>query len=395
MRILLIHNKYGKFSGEESVLEAQMMLLENQGNEVHIYSRRSEELNGFWAKTNAFFSGFYNYRSVSEIKQLISTFRPEIVHIHNLYPLISPAVLSTIHRFHIPIVMTVHNYRLVCPNGLFFYNGEICERCAGGNEWNCIIKNCEGSFPKSLGYSLRNFYARKRRLFSSNICRFICLTDFQKEKLMKNGFTREKIFVLPNFLDAKHKEDNPISSKSYIAFSGRVNGQKGFDLIIKAMNFLETEYTLNKVLPILTAGQCDSVFISQFKIPESIKFLGTLPKEEMDNYYRNARFLVFTSRSYEGAPIVFLEAMKHHLPVIAPRLGAYPEIIEDGVNGLLFSPGDPVDLADKISSLSSNEDLCFRLGENGYRKLVEKYSPEIHYKQLISIYKQVIEETSL
>ncbi|MBU1012527.1 MAG: glycosyltransferase family 4 protein [Bacteroidetes bacterium] len=394
MRILQIHNKYGKFSGEESVLEAEKLLLEKKGNEVLLYSRSSEEIGGFWGKVNAFVSGFYNYRSILEIKKLLLIFKPDIVHIHNLYPFISPTVLLTIQRQNTPIVMTVHNYRLICPNGLFFTKGKICERCAGGNEWNCIIRNCEGSFAKSSGYALRNFYARKRHFFSSNISRFICLTNFQKEKLIKNGFGKKKMTVLSNFLDAKFKEDCVIPSKSYIVFSGRVNNQKGFDLIIMAMDFLETEYSQNKVLPILVAGQIDSAFINQFKIPESIQLKGIVPKKEMDSIYHNARFLVFTSRSYEGAPMVFFEAMKHHLPVIAPRLGAYSEIIEDGVNGLLFSPGDYIDLAHKIKILSLNKDLCFQLGENGYQKLIEKYSPEIHYDQLISIYRQVINENS-
>lgn len=395
MRILIIHNRYGKFSGEESALEAEKLLLEENGNDVRLYCRNSGEISGPWSKVNAFFSGFYNYRSISEIKKILLNFKPEIAHIHNLYPFISPAVLGIIHKHNIPIVMTVHNYRLICPNGLFFTQGKICERCENGNEWNCILRNCEGSLAKSSGYALRNIYARKRQLYSSNISRFICLTNFQKEKHIKNGFSVEKLVVLPNFLDSKHKKDSPIISKSYIAFSGRINSQKGFDLIIEAMDLLETESEPTKALPILAAGHIDLPFINQFKIPANVKLLGALPKEEMDNFYQNARFIIFASKSYEGLPMVFLEAMKHSLPVIAPRLGAYPEIIEDGVTGLLFTPGDFADLAKKIKILSFNKDLCSQLGKNGNQKLKEKYSPEIHYEQLISLYRQLIKEASL
>ena len=113
-------------------------------------------------------------------KKILLSFKPDIVHIHNLYPFISPTNLVNIRRHHIPIVMTVHNYRLIAPMG-FFTNGKICESCAGGKEWNCIIKNCEGSFAKSSGYALRNFYARKRKLYSSNVNRFICLTNFKRK----------------------------------------------------------------------------------------------------------------------------------------------------------------------------------------------------------------------
>ena len=155
------------------------------------------------------------------------------------------------------------------------------------------------------------------------------------------------------------------------------------------MELLEIRNVSTNILPLLAAGQIDQNFSKQFEIPKNIQLQGMLPKEQMNEFYRKANFLVFASRSYEGAPMVFFEAMQHRLPVIAPRLGAYPEMIENGFNGLLFNPGDPEDLADKIKILSSNQDLCRRLGENGYRKLAEKYSPEIYYQQLISIYNEL------
>jgi len=395
MRILIIHNRYGNFSGEESVLEAEKLLLDKNGNDVRLYCRSSEEMSGLSSKVNAFFSGFYNYKSISEIKKLLLTFKPGIVHIHNLYPFISPAVLNVIHRHNIPIAMTVHNYRLICPNGLLFTEGKICERCENGKEWNCILRNCEGSLAKSSGYALRNIYARKRQLYSSNVSRFICLTEFQKEKLIKNGYSVEKLKVLPNYLDSKINTDNPNSSNSYIAFSGRINRQKGFDLIIQAMNLIKSESKSTDLLSMLAAGHIDVPFINQYEVPQNIELLGELSKDKMEGFYLNAQFIVFASQSYEGAPVVFLEAMKYKLPVIVPRLGAYPEIIEDGVNGLLFTPGDHVDLAKKIKILSLDNDLCRQLGKNGNKKLKEKYSPEIHYEHLISLYRQLRKEASL
>ena len=394
MRILIIHNRYGKFSGEESVIEAEKLLFEENGHDVRLYCRSSEEISGIWSKVNAFFSGFYNYRSSSEIKNLLLTFKPEIVHIHNLYPFISPAILNVINRYNIPIAMTVHNYRLICPNGLLFTQGTICQKCENGREWNCILNNCEGSIAKSSGYALRNIYARKRKLYSSNISRFICLTEFQKKKLIQNGFNEKKLVVLPNFLDPNIQKDKEKKINKYIAFSGRINSQKGFDLIIKAMNLIRTESKSNNSLPLLAAGHIDLRFIDKFKIPKNIELLGQLSKDKMENFYKNAQFIVFASQSYEGFPIVFLEAMKHKLPVIAPRLGAYPEIIEDRVNGLLFDSGDFKDLAKKIEILSADKNLCNQFGENGYNRLKEKYSSEIHYGYLISIYKQLIKEVS-
>ena len=386
MRILLIHNRYGKFSGEEAVLEADKSLLEQKGNNVLVYSKTSEDISGFVEKANAFFSGFHNFQSNLEVEKILLKFKPELVHVHNLYPLISPSILTIINRNNIPIVMTVHNYRLICPNGLLFTDGSICERCENGKEWNCILKNCEGSLAKSSGYALRNIYSRKRKLFSSNISKFICLTYFQKQKLIKNGFDEKKLEVLPNYLDPSLSADNLSSSNNYIAFSGRINKQKGFDIIIRAMDLIKSESNSNGLPMMLAAGNIDSSFINQYKIPDNIEIIGELPNEKMEEFYLNAQFLVFSSRSYEGAPIVFLEAMKYKLPVIAPRLGAYPEIIEDGINGLLFTPGDHIDLSRKILTLKSDIAFCQALGNEGNKKLKERFSSDAHYKNLIKIY---------
>ena len=201
MKILLIHNKYGKFSGEEAVVESQIKLLNANGHHVITYFRSSEELEAMPnGKLKAFFNAFYNPKSISAIKALITTEKPDLVHIHNLYPLISPTILPVIKKMGIPIVMTVHNYRLLCPNGLFFNKGEICEKCTGAlKELNCITNNCERSLFKSSGYAARNFWARKKDYYLNNVDLFLCLTEFQKKKLVTNGFNKEKCDVLPNF----------------------------------------------------------------------------------------------------------------------------------------------------------------------------------------------------
>ena len=167
MRILIIHNKYSKFSGEEAVVDAQSHLLTSNGNEVLTYFRSSQELESMSnSKSKAFLSGLYSPKSIREIKKLIQTKNPDIVHIHNLYPLISPSILPEIKKLQIPIVMTVHNYRLLCPNGLFFTNGEICEKCTGSaKEFNCVVNNCQDSISKSTGYALRNLWARKNEYY--------------------------------------------------------------------------------------------------------------------------------------------------------------------------------------------------------------------------------------
>ncbi|MCX6248444.1 MAG: glycosyltransferase family 4 protein [Bacteroidetes bacterium] len=445
MRILLIHNSYNHYSGEEAVVDAQIALLKAGGHDVQTYMRGSSELKGLrFGHAHGFLSGVYNRRAVREIREIIGgqksevrsqkpgvvtngtadcrlptadSFPIDIVHIHNLYPLISPAILPVIKStrqlknkptYDIPktqdpihthpassiqhpasnhqitnsppkIVMTVHNYRLICPNGLFFTHDEICEQCSGGKEWKCITRNCECSLFKSTGYALRNFWARRKRYYLDNVDAFLCLTEFQKNKLVENGFPAEKCFVLPNFLKASAKEHQGLK-QGFALFSGRINAQKGFDILAKAAAKLPG-------IPFRVAGKGSSDYITKVTIPTNIEMAGKLPKEEMEEAFTQASFLVFTSRSYEGFPMVFLEAMAAGIPVIAPRMAGYPEIIEDGVNGLLFNPGDAEDLAKKIEMLWNDPELRARLGENGRKRLETHYSPEVYYKKLIAVYK--------
>jgi len=382
MKILLIHNSYNKFSGEEAVLHAQEALLKAGGNEVQTYIRSSSELQGMrMGHVQGFLLGLYNSRSVREVRQLISR-PPTIVHIHNLYPLISPAILPVIKKAGIPIVMTVHNYRLVCPNGLFFTHGEICERCAGGKEWNCIARNCEESVLKSTGYALRNSWARKKRYYSDNVDAFLCLTAFQENKLIENGFPAGKCHVLPNFLKAQ-KPGSAHPGRTFAFFAGRLNAQKGFDILAKAASLVPG-------IPFRIAGSSDPVFTGTVPLSENMILTGRLQKEEMENLFNGASFLVFASRSYEGFPMVFPEAMAAGIPVIAPRMAGYPEIIEDGFNGLLFNPGDADDLAKKIGLLWNDPELRNRLGENGRKKLELQYSPEVYYRKLMAVYEELI-----
>lgn len=232
---------------------------------------------------------------------------------------------------------------------------------------------------------MRNWWARKKRYYLDHVDAFLCLTEFQKGKLIENGYPAEKCHVLPNFLDAS-KETGIEGNRSFALFAGRVNRQKGFDILTAASTTLP-------LISFRVAGSIDREFTGGLQIPENMELTGNLPSDQMEEDFQNARFLVFTSRSYEGFPMVFLEAMKHRLPVIAPNMAGFPEIIGDGVNGLLFNPGDAGDLAGKIRTLWEDEDLCRRLGENGFRKLQTVYSPEVYYKKLMDVYNSLVVPT--
>ena len=386
MKIVIVHNKYGKYSGEEAVVDAQIKLLESNGHQVITYFRSSEELETMSnAKLKAFFSALKNSKAIHDIEQILEKHQPDLVHIHNLYPLISPAILPVIKKYNIPIVMTVHNYRLLCPNGLFFTKGNICEKCTGvGKELNCITNNCEASLFKSTGYALRNFWARNRKYYSSNIDSYFCLTEFQKNKLVTNGFDAEKCTVIPNFYDREILDlDYSFKKRNYVAFAGRLSAEKGLPILLAAA----------KKLPHINfqlAGEMRDGYEKELDIPKNVILRGMLNRTEMKEFYTNARIYLHTSICYEGFPMVFPEAMAHKLPIIAPNMAGYPEVATENENALLFEPKNSIALAQLLARIWDDETLLMRLSLNGFAKVTKKYNASHYYALLNKAYTAVV-----
>lgn len=380
MKILVIHNKYFNYGGEESVVDSQINILRANGHAVITYFRSSEEISNMtFGNTKAFFSGLYNRTSIREIKNLILKEKPHIIHIHNLYPFISPSILPVIKRLGVPIVMNVHNYRLFCPNGLFFNKGAICEKCTSSTkEINCILNNCEGDIFKSTGYAIRNFWARNQKLFLSNVDFFISPSSFHMSKLIKEGLAFEKCYVIPNMYGEEIKPNFEYQEGSYVGYVGRLSKEKGSDIILK----------LAKELPDINfkiAGSNLTNVRSKNNL-KNIEYVGFLGKDELDIFYSNSLFTLFTSICNESFGLTIIEAFAHKKPVIATDLGASPEIIENDKSGLIYQSKNLEDLANKVKYLYSNKKLIRTMGENGYRKLVKEYTSGIYYKKLLEIY---------
>lgn len=387
MKILLIHNKYLKYSGEEAVVESQVNFLRTRGHEVVTYFRESIEIEEMsFGRERSFFSALYNKRSINEVTRMIKQELPDIVHIHNLYPLISPAILPSIKKMGIPIVMTVHNYRLLCPNGLFFQDGNICEKCTGYlKEWNCVAFNCEGSVFKSFGYAVRNFWSRYKKYYHENVNVFLCLTYFQKKKLQLNGFDQNEFRILPNCYSKKiHPVEYNGSEKHYVAFAGRISPEKGIRLLLDAAKKLPH-------IKFKLAGEGDNEFINKLEVPKNVDFVGMLSSEDLDKFYSKSKFFVLPSIWYEGFPMVLPEAMSKKLPIIAPDMAGYPEIVKNEFNGLLFKPNNVSSLMLQIERLWTNDKLCIEFGLNGFKKLKENYSQDKYFDQLIGCYQDLKE----
>lgn len=409
MNICLVHNEYGKFSGEEAVVLQQRSLLIDHGHTVEMFTRSSAGIpDSLAAKARAFFSGIYNPASRKDFRKLLDSFKPALVHIHNVFPLISPSIMPETRRAGIPVVMTLHNFRLICPNALLFTGGEICRQCLGGREWRCVVRNCEGSLPKSLGYSVRTALARRFRWFLDNVDVFVCLTDFQRRIYVSEGFPPDRCIVVPNFISvvgvdtrcSAAESSTPEASNEqgttndgstrfrvprselrvpFVLYAGRVSPEKDVPALLEAACLLPD-------IPFRIAGSYWRMPGLPEQAPGNVRFLGEIPSSALSDLYRKATMVIFPTRWYEGFPMVLLEAMSHCKPLVCTDIGGLGEIVDDHVTGRFYRAGNARQLADIVRELWNNPADCEALGKAGRRRMETEYSPDKAYEMLMAAY---------
>jgi len=384
MKVFQVENRYRQISGGiEVVVDQTIELLRKNGIETKLIEKSSIGLDvKLKGKRKALINGFYSLSSFKLMTELIKNERPDIVHVHNLYPLFSPSILVACKKARVPVVLTCHSFYFVCPTTFHFRDGNICELCCGNKEYWCILKNCRHDIFESTAYALRTMFARKLRLFKNNVTLFIALTEFSKTRLVNAGFDENKIAIVPNAINMQHRSISTIE-KNYIAFAGRLSPEKGVDILLAAAAKLSH-------IPVKIAGGGPSEMELKNIAPKNVEFLGLLGHEQLNSFYCKARFLVFPSICFEMFPMVILEAMKHRLPVIASRIGGLMEIVDDGITGLLFEPGSVEDLVKKMNFLWSNQKLCDEIGEAANTKLRDSYTSAAYFKNLMSVYKKAI-----
>lgn len=371
MKLLLVHNDYGKYSGEEAVVDKMAAMMTAAGWEVaQLRMTTAGVRESLVGKVKGFAAGIWCPSGVRAMREALAKEKPDVVNVHNLFPFISPAALRECKKAGVPVVMTVHNFRLICPTGLFMRDGGPCEDClVRGNEWGCVKHNCEQSLLKSVGYAARNAVARLRRHYLECVDRFACITDFQRLKLIEAGYPAEKIVVIPNSMDAETMCDAKLGD--YAAFSGRLSREKGVDLIIEAAR-------RNPQIPFRLAGAArDERLIAD--LPKNVKLMGYMTGEALRDFYSSARFFVMASRWYEGFPMTILEAASFSKAMIAPDHGGFTEIIGKGDEaiGMLTSPADIDALSIAVSKLWNDPELVTELGRRAHSKLINQYSTTV------------------
>lgn len=384
MKILFIHNSYSDKTptGEEHASRELAALLEEHGHEVRWFKRSSDEITNSVDKIKAFFTGIYNPQSVRALTKVLDKYQPDMVQVQNLYPFISTSIFRPLKKRGIPVVMRCPNYRLFCPNGLCLdTKGQVCEKCWGKcYEWWCVKGNCEGGFFKSLGYAVRNAYARKTHNIMNGVDVFIVQSEFQKRKFVGQGIPEDRIGILPGISpDVKQPENDMMGD--WVSFVGRVSSEKGIQEFIEAAR-------LNPATPFKVAGSLDAAFVMPADLPSNIEFVGFLKGDALNEFYLKSRIIVVPSKWYEGFPNVILRGFMLGRPVITTNIGAMQSIVETGKDGLLVEPGNADDLSKAIARLYPDVKLCIQFGQAGRRKAKTLYSRERIYEELMEIYEQ-------
>jgi glycosyltransferase involved in cell wall biosynthesis len=328
----------------------------------------------------------WSWSAHEDLLTLLRREKPDLVHFHNTFPLISPSAYSACRAMGVPVVQSLHNYRLSCPAATFFRAGQPCEACLGksfafpGVQHKCYRNS---ALQTSVVASMLTYH-QWRDTWRKMVTVYIALSEFSRAKLVQSGLPAPKIMVKPNFVESPLASHSS-AGRGYVLFAGRLSNDKGVSTLLDAWSGLDD-------IPLKVAGDGPlRADVETFNaVNKSFEFLGYRARQDVLAYMRQARFLVFPSEWYEVFPMTIVEAFASSLPVIASRLGAMAELIRDGETGLLFAPGDPKDLADKVRWLWRHPEEASRMGRAAREEYQKKYTPERNYQLLMQIYTQAL-----
>jgi len=396
MKILAIHNfhRSGSASGDDQVFKAETRLLEEYGNQVIRYTVCNDEFDnaGAAGKLAKALSMFWSPRHAKAVKALIEREKPDIVHIHTFFPLLSPSIFYAAKRSGVPVVSTQHDTRFICPCATSLRCGELCNRCGDGHYLRMARYGCyKESKLQSLLVAINFKLHRMLRTYYRQIDRYICLNDNQIRMLKEIGFDPKRIVKKYNFVqDADVEAHEPLPEDlppKYAVYYGRIGEEKGIRVLMKI-----AEATPEIPLVVMGGGPLEDEFKTWAKDRPNIYYLGFTPHALCLSIVRNAAFVLFPSICYEGCSMVEIEAQSLSVPIVATELGFSVEAIRDRYNGLKVPLGDIPGFAKAARTCWENPELCREMGRNARREYEAKYRPEDNYNQLMSVYRQLVRQ---
>ena len=377
LRVLVAHNSYRMRGGEDAVVDAEVALLREHGHTVTEYRRHNDELQDM-RSLDAAVDTFWSRRTGRDMDRLMAAARPDVVHVHNTFALISPSLYWAAHRHGIPVVQTLHNFRLLCPQAMFLRDGKVCEDCLGHLPWRAVKHACYRE-SRTQSAALAGMLVLHRTLgtWQHRIARYIALNDFCRNKFIEGGLPAERIAVKPNFVDFAPPAS---AERAGFLYVGRLSPEKGVATLAKATS---------KTPGILVTVAGDGPDAPLLEGIEGVNTLGAVSLAQVRHLMGSATALVLPSICYENFPRTLVEAYGCGLPVIASRIGALAELVVDGETGLLFEPGDADDLAMKLRWAQAHPAEMAAMGLRARSRFEQNYTPQKNYEQLMVIYHAV------
>jgi glycosyltransferase involved in cell wall biosynthesis len=389
MDILLVHNYYQQAGGEDQVFASEAQLLEKRGHKIVRYEVRNDAIRSQWLAGTALRT-FWNQQEYKKLRAVMRKHRPQLLHVHNTFPLISPAIYYAAHAEEVPVVQTLHNYRLLCPSATFFRDGHVCQECTGKRvPWPAVKHACYrasagGSAVVAGMLSVHRFLGTWNRMVDA----YIALTRFSRDLFVEAGFPPHKMFVKPNFTENLALAWRPAGAGA--VYAGRLAPEKGIETLLDAWR------QLAGTVPLRIIGDgplADRVRAFAAETP-NVRYEGWVDRAQLKEIFQESSFLVVPSTWYEVFGLNVLEAYACGLPVIASRIGGLSEIVSDGQTGLQITPGDSADLAAKVRWAVSHPAEWERMRRRARSEFELKYSDEPAYQGLMQIYRAAIGHVS-
>jgi glycosyltransferase involved in cell wall biosynthesis len=385
MRILFAHDYYrsGAPSGEDAVFRNERAMLESNRVEVIPFERFNDDIDDstLGKRLQLALGTAWSKRAYDEVSGVVRKYRPSLAHFHNTFPLISPSAYAACQDHGVPVVQTLHNYRLICSGGLLMRDGRPCEDCVGKSLVPALRHRCyRGSLPATGAVAWMLASNRWRGVYRTLVNRYIALTSFAAARLIAGGLPERRIEVKPNFLP--NAPEPGLGDGKYAVYVGRLSQEKGVLTLLEAWQRVD-----GLPLKLLGDGPLRQELQERAKRGAlAVEFMGFRPRKDVLDIVRGAELQVIPSECYEGFPMVVLEAYACGTPVVASRIGSLDEIVVEGDSGIKFDPGDPVDLVRKLNELRADP-LRLRAMRAKARALFdEKYKADKNYSRLVEIY---------
>lgn len=391
MKVLLVHNYYSSRvpSGENSVFVAERELLRKHGCEVQVFTCSNDEIaeRGIAGKMLGAICAPWNPKAARRLRRQLQSFKPDVVHIHNTFPLISPSIFYAIGK-KAARVLTLHNYRIFCSAGIPMRDGNVCTECLSARSATpSIIHGCyRNSRLATLPVAANVALHRALGTWTNQVDAFICLSEFQRALMVQSGLPREKVYVKPNFYPGDPSVVPWADRQPYVVFAGRLTPEKGLISLLRAW---QKWGVMAPELRLIGEGELRSE-LERMAGTLPVRFLGQLSADDTHSQIAHARLLILPSECFEGFPMVVREAFAFGTPTAVSDLGPLNSIVEHGKSGIVFRPSNPDSLLEAVHVAWRADGLLEELGRGAHREFQEKYTEDINYAILANIYRQAL-----